>query len=68
MSRSRKEELCKHCKNRHQEYESFDSGVIYLTVDRCKKGRNIHSPEVECEDFECKPGYKIKSIFIKRGD
>ena len=66
MTRSRKEELCKHCKYHHQEYKSFDGEAIYLTVDRCRKGYNIHSPEPECEDFSCKLGYKIKTIFIKR--
>lgn len=66
MTRSRKEELCKHCKNHHQEYKSFDGGVIYLAVDRCKKRHNIHSLELECNDFECNLKYKIKSIFIKR--
>lgn len=68
MTRSRKEELCNHCKYRHQEYKSFDGGAIYLTVDKCKKGNDIHCLEPECEDFRCKLGYKIKSIFIKRGD
>lgn len=66
MTRSRKEELCNHCKNRHQEFTSFDGGAIHLTVDKCKKGYNIHSPELECDDFKCKLGYKIKNIFIKR--
>lgn len=66
MTRSRKEELCNHCKYRYQEYTAFDGGVIYLTVDKCKKGHNIHSQDLECEDFKCKLGYKIKQIFIKR--
>lgn len=68
MTRSRKKELCNHCKYRHQKYESFDGGILYLMVDRCKKGNDIHSKEPECEDFKCKLGYKIKNIFIKRGD
>ena len=65
MNRSRKDELCNHCKHRHQEYTPFDGGAIYLTIDRCRKGHNIHSTELECEDFNCKLGYKIKRIFIK---
>ena len=68
MTRSRKEELCKYCQHRHQEYTPFDGGAIYLTVDRCKKGYDLHSPEPECKGFKCKLKYKIKSIFIKRGD
>lgn len=68
MTRSRKKELCKHCKNRHQEYVSFDGDSFFLMVDRCKKGHNIHSSDPECLDFACKLGYKIKSIFVKRGD
>lgn len=67
-TRSRKEELCKYCGNRHQEHTSFDGGAIYLTVDRCKKGHDIHSLELECNDFKCKLKYKIKSIFVERGD
>lgn len=66
MTRSRKEELCKHCKYRHQEYTAFDGGAIYLTVNRCKKGNDIHDPEPECKDYRCKLGYKIKSMLIKR--
>lgn len=66
MTRSRKEELCNYCKYRHQEYTSFDGGAIYLTVDKCKKGNDIHCQEPECLDFRCKLGYKIKQIFIKR--
>ena len=66
MTRSRKEELCKHCKHRHQEFTPFDGGAIYLTVDKCKLGHNIHCSEPECEDFSCKLGYKIKSIFVKK--
>jgi hypothetical protein len=68
MSCSRKEELCNHCKNRRQEYTFFDGGAIYLTVDKCILGHNIHSLEPECEDFKCSLKYKIKSIFVKRGD
>jgi hypothetical protein len=65
MSCSRKQELCNHCKHRHQEYTPFDGGAIYLTVDRCKKGHNKHSLELECEDFKCKLKYKIKNILIR---
>lgn len=65
MTRSRKEELCKHCKNRHQEYMPFDGGAIYLTVDRCKKGHDIYSQDLECNDFGCKLKNKIKNIFVR---
>lgn len=65
MTRSRKEELCNHCKHHHQEYESFDGGVLYLMVDRCKKGHNINSTEFECFDFECNLRYKVKNILVR---
>lgn len=65
MTRSRKEELCNHCKYRHQEYTAFDGGAIYLMVNTCKKGNNIHSLEPECDDIECTLKYKIKNIFVR---
>lgn len=68
MTYSREEGLCKYCKYHHQDFTFFDGGVIYLTVNRCKKGYDVHYPEPECGDFECKLGYKIKRIFVKRGD
>lgn len=65
MTRSRKNELCNHCKHHHRKYQYFDGGVFYLMVDKCKKGNNVHSLEPECDDFECNLKYKIKNIFVR---
>ena len=65
MTRSRKEELCNHCKYRYQKYTAFDGGAIYLTVDKCRKGHNIHSQDLECEGFRCNLKDKIKNILVR---
>jgi hypothetical protein len=65
MIQSREKELCKYCKYRHQEFSFFDGGVIYLTVNRCKKGYDVHCPEPECEGFKCNLKYKLKNIIVR---